>query len=317
MPCYYPLIGYQEDIPNSNGKRPVVFKRPSGSFTLINVPCGQCVGCRLERSRQWAMRCMHEASLYDQNTFLTLTYRDSSLPNDNNLKKSDLQKFWKRLRKRFPETTLRYYACGEYGKKCIEHEVDDCEICRFGRPHYHACVFNLDFLDKKFYKHNKNGDKLYISQVAEDIWEHGYVVLGDVTFESAAYTARYIMKKVTGNDEEEHYTIFDHETGEVLRNVTPEFTVMSRRPGIGREWINRYTSDTYPSDTVIVRGRECRPPRYYDSVVEVIDPEEYEEVKKERIKKLESIDKDELGWKRMHTKEEVAKAKVAQLKRTI
>ena len=102
MPCYSPLTGYVSREPSKNGKFPIVFDPKKGWIDRsVTVPCGQCIGCLLERSRQWAMRCSHEASLYDENCFITLTYDDEHLPPDGCLNKEHFQKFMKRLRKRF------------------------------------------------------------------------------------------------------------------------------------------------------------------------------------------------------------------------
>ena len=159
------------------------------------------------------MRCHHEASLYQDNCFITLTYSDEHLPSDKSLHVDHFQKFMKRLRKRFGEG-VRYYHCGEYGEKYM-------------RPHYHACLFNFDFPDKKIWKEN-NGNRLYISESLSELWPFGFVTIGDVTFESAAYVARYIMKKVNGDLAESHYERVDWDTGEVY-HLKPEYTTMSRR----------------------------------------------------------------------------------------
>ena len=136
MPCYRPIKGYRSRRLNAEtGKRPVVFNPRDGFYDQpVDLPCGQCIGCRLERSRQWAIRCVHEASLHERNCFITLTYRDECLPTNGSLDLDAFQKFMKRLRRRFGEG-VRFFHCGEYGEN-------------FGRPHYHAILFNLDFSDK-------------------------------------------------------------------------------------------------------------------------------------------------------------------------
>ena len=139
MPCYSPLTAYKGKSTDS-GKMCLSFKRSEGlfgSFSAINLPCGQCIGCRLERSRQWAVRCMHEASLHDENSFLTLTYSDENLPPGGSLHLPDFQNFMKRLRKSIAPKRVRFYHCGEYG-----------DI--LSRPHYHALLFGYDFDDRKF-----------------------------------------------------------------------------------------------------------------------------------------------------------------------
>ena len=184
MACYHPLKGYRSSELTKNGKRKIVFNRNQGYADLpVTVPCGQCIGCRLERSRQWAIRCHHEASLYENNSFITLTYADEYLPQNGSLDLNAQQKFFKRLRKKYG-SGIRFYACGEYGSK-------------FGRPHYHACLFNHDFADKTLWKIT-NDVPLYRSSSLEELWPYGHSSVGNVTFQSAAYVARYILKKITG-----------------------------------------------------------------------------------------------------------------------
>lgn len=240
MRCLYPLKGYKSRTVGPTGKRGITFSVREGYQDLpMEVPCGQCKACRLERSRQWAVRCMHEAALYERNCFITLTIADQHMPKDGSLDKSVFQKFMKRLRKEFPGDKIRYYHCGEYGEK-------------YGRPHYHACLFNFDFLDK--YHWTRRGSfPVWRSATLERLWPFGNSEIGTVTFESAAYVARYIMKKVTGPLGEEFYA----------GKLAP-YTTMSRRPGIGRAWYERFKSEVYPSDSVVVRGKLAKPPRYYD-----------------------------------------------------
>ncbi len=205
--------------------------------------------------------------MYEQNCFITLTYDNEHLPEDGSLKKRHFQLFMKRLRKYFPNSKIRYFHCGEYGAK-------------LARPHYHAILFNFDFLDKVF--HSQSGDnRLYTSEVLSKIWAHGFCIIGSVSFESAAYVARYIMKKVTGEAAGEHYA--DKDTG-VSR--TPEYTTMSRGGknghGIGYDWFERFSGDVFPDDSVILRGLSMKPPKYYDSIYEISDPDEYRRIKSKR-----------------------------------
>lgn len=291
MPCFSPLVGYRSAFVNDSGKRSIVFNR-NHSLTGLpqQVPCGQCIGCRLERSRQWAIRCVHEASLFEHNCFITLTYDDDHLPDDRSLEMKHFQDFMKRLRKRFqgfqpvtldefdedlgisvPVTRypIRFYHCGEYGEK-------------FRRPHYHAVLFNYDFLDKVFWK-DVNGSKLFLSASLQDLWPHGFSTIGNVTFESAAYCARYIMKKKLGKGSWMSYADIDFETGEVLSERKKEYTTMSRRSGIGKGWFDKYLEDVYPNDNVVVNGRKMRPPRYYDSLYEIKYSSDFRLIKQQRL----------------------------------
>lgn len=266
----------------------------------ICVPCGQCVGCRLERSRQWAMRCLHEKRLHRDNVFITLTYANEFLPPGGTLVLRDLQLFMKRLRN-LKGPGVRFYACGEYG----DYNA---------RPHYHALLFNCRFGDAKFFKENGRGEKLYTSQELRTLWPQGHNVLGEVTFESAAYVARYVMKKVTGKPSAGHYAVIDG-NGEVFDRL-PEFTVMSRRPGIGLGWFKKYGAETYAHDSCIVNGKEVRPPRYYDTKFEELDPEALERIKLVRRRKARLFLSDNTPDRR-HVKEVLLLKKLKTGKRNI
>jgi len=254
----------------------------------LDVPCGQCIGCRLERSRQWAIRCVHEASLYEKNCFITLTYSPENMPKDSSLVKRDFQLFMKKLRKRFG-SRIRFFHCGEYGDLG-------------GRPHYHACLFNFDFPDKE--KQLLYGRQVTVSKMLEQIWGKGYCVLGDVTFESAAYVARYITKKITGAKALEHYNTIDYDTGEVLAERLPEYTLMSRRPGIGADWFKQFHKEIYGYDSVVIKGREMKPPKFYDSKYELLNPADLKRVKRKRVEKAEKFVKDDSG-ERLYQREKI------------
>lgn len=266
----------------------------------VTVPCGQCVGCRLERSRQWAIRCLHEASLHPRNSFITLTFNNDNLPRDRSLDVRHFQLFMKRLRKRFGDG-IRFFHCGEYGEK-------------FGRPHYHACLFNFDFEDKKLWKVVR-GNKLYTSESLQELWPYGFSTIGEVTFQSAAYVARYIMKKITGDDADEHYSRACPLTGEVWR-IRPEYVTMSRRPGIGKGWLEKYQSDVYPRDFVVVNGKKMKPPKYYDAQFEIDQPAVMRKIKKRRVKGA-ALHTDNNTPDRLQVREAVQKARLKKLIRGI
>lgn len=287
MPCYHPLLAYRsKEGKNENGKWPLVFN-PRDGFTDMEqyVPCGQCIGCRLERSRQWAVRCVHEAKMHDENCFITLTFSDKYLNPSQTLVKADFQKFMKRLRSNTGRK-IRYFHCGEYGDK-------------YRRPHHHACLFGWDFSDKSLWK-IQNGERLYHSKLLGELWPFGLHAIGDVTFRSAAYVARYITKKITGEKAAEHYG-----------GRLPEYTTMSRRPGIGAGWLEKYKDDVFPLDEVITRGKSCKPPRYYDKRYELLQPEIMAAVKAARAKKGDHKP-DQF---RLEQKEKVKKSAIARLRR--
>jgi len=251
------------------------------------VPCGQCIGCRLEKTRQWAMRCHHEASLHEHNSFITLTYNDEHMPEDWSLNKEHWQKFMKRLRAKFVQKDpkkrewgqveqIRYYHCGEYGP-------------RTGRPHYHACLFGFQFPD--LVEFTRDGDTIiYNSEELDTCWQHqGHTAVGDVTYESAAYVAGYTISKATGKHEDE-YENLDLESGEIY-TVQPPYATMSLKPGIGARWFDKYKSDCFPKDFVTINGRKMQPPKYYEQKYEKEEPERVKELKIKRLKKALEQDK--------------------------
>lgn len=302
MPCYSPLKGWRSATPNLSGKRPITFNLKSAFIDIpVTLPCGQCVGCRLERSRQWAIRCVHESQMHDDNSFITLTFNDQHLPDDNSLDIVVFQKFMKRLRKRLSPTLIRFYACGEYG-----------EI--YGRPHYHACIFGYSFPDKTPWK-TTNGVTIYRSALLEKIWPFGYSSIGNVNFQSAAYVARYILKKINGPDAMDHYEYINPETGEIS-NLKPEYTNMSRRPGIGSTWLSKYMSDIYPSDFVVINNKKMRPPKFYDAKFELFSPKEYALMKGKR-KRDALIHEDDNTPERLEVKMSVQKSKIKNLPRNV
>ena len=298
MSCVNPLKAYQ------CFDKTIVFDevRKHDIVRSLSLPCGQCIGCRLERSRQWAMRCMHEAQLHSVNCFITLTYDDTHLPGDKSLAYPDFQKFIKRLRKQLGATKIRYYMAGEYGEN-------------FGRPHFHACIFGYDFHDKKLWKRTPAGSKLYRSENLEKLWPFGYSSVGDVNFESAAYVARYIMKKITGKKSSEHYEEINDETGEIVKRV-PEFNKMSLKPGIGAEWYKKFKSDVYPHDYVVVRGKKMKPPKAYDKMYKKTNPFEYDELlyKRENNAKFNPDNHDP---KRLDAKRQILESRLSLLKRNL
>lgn len=296
MACYFPLQAYRSRSQKTINGKPLIKFGGDPHFHAdsepLNLPCGQCIGCRLERSRQWAIRCVHESMLHSQNSFITLTFSPEFLetrPNEWSLDKRDFQLFMKRLRKKFGQN-IRYYHCGEYGEMCAKCNLSlfkcNCQepIKMLGRPHYHACLFGLDFPDKEIHQITETGCKLYKSKILEQLWTcpktkipMGFCTIGEVTFESAAYVARYIMKKINGDQQEQHY--LQYHTGQILN---PEYTTMSRRPGIAKNFFDKYLDDVYPHDFVVLNNKKLRPPRYYDYLLKTERPYTFDDVKYNR-----------------------------------
>ncbi len=230
---------------------------------------------------------MHEADQHEKNCFITLTYDDSHLPAGGTLDKQAFPKFMKRLRKKYPNERIRYYHAGEYGDK-------------FGRPHYHSCLFGFDFGDKTYWT-DRSGFPVYRSPELEKLWPQGQSEIGSLTFESAAYVARYIMKKITGPTAADHYG-----------TRQPEYTTMSRKPGIGKKWYDTYKCEVYAADSVIVRGKEMKPPRFYDGLYELQEPEAMEIIKRARRRSRNLADGTP---ERLESQRRVTEARLSQHKR--
>lgn len=294
MPCYSPIRAVLQGRPD---RRRLSFKS-NASGEALGLPCGRCVGCRLERARQWSVRLMHESVMHEDSVFLTLTFNEESVPDDGSLSISVCQLFLKRLRARVAPARIRHFLAGEYGGK-------------HGRPHYHAIIFGFGFPDRVPMERSDGGDQLYRSALLESCWKFGYSSIGSVTFESANYVAQYHLKKVTGKKAAAFY-----------EGRQPEFVIMSRNPGIGRSWIEKFESDVYPSDEVIVRGLTTRPPRYYDQVFKKKFPEKFEELRLIRIERAQQLDEIVLksglklsvprgtNARRLQIRERVAQAKL-------
>lgn len=283
MPCYKPLMALYSL--RADGKKSISFSNilarkfyEGKSIVTKNslmLPCGNCIGCRLERSRQWGVRIMHEAKLYEHNAFVTLTFSPEYLEKmckktegGYSLDKKHVQDFMKRLRRKFPDDKIRVFYCGEYGGKTQ-------------RPHYHLCIFNFDFEDKYLWD-TINGYKHYRSPVLEKLWPFGLSSTADVSFESGAYVARYCTKKINGKMADEHY-----------KGRVPEFCQASLKPGIATGWLEKYGfSDVFPHDTVIVRGAKCKPPRFYDKYLEKVNPELLEINRQKRVERAKEKSDD-------------------------
>lgn len=298
MTCTKPLIAFRDPE-----QRKVVFNKPFPFAKGFNLPCGQCQGCRLNRTRQWAVRCMHEAQMHEENCFITLTFDHWSIVNRDSasVDVKDFQNFMKRLRK-LSKKKIRFFHCGEYGDK-------------FGRPHYHSIIFGYDFPDKVHFKNDPLGHKHYISDTLTKLWPYGYHDIGSVTFDSASYVARYALKKINGKQADDHY--YHPISGEM---VNPEYATMSRKPGIGYSWFQKYKSDVYPHDYCEIDGKKILPPRYYDELLKGKgeDPSpEYEKIKKKRMAEMEEplIELRDPRWKRLDDIHAVRKYKTNRLKR--
>lgn len=278
MPCYTPLSGQRDP---GTGKVLGLKKtrltweeaESLATYDPVFIPCGRCIGCKVENGRQKAVRAMHELETSDDlGVFLTLTISDEHMRPRGHVYVRSLQKFFKRLR--HYTGPFRYMACGEYGDET-------------GRPHYHAILFGVDLhTDRTHFKTTREGHALWTHPHVEKAWRYGYHTIGEVTFESAAYVAQYVTKKVTGDMADWHYLRFDPSTPEQpFFQQNREFLLMSRgkgKRGLGYDWITKWLHEVYPADEIIVRGQPSKPPRYYDQVLKEQDPDLYDQVKASR-----------------------------------
>lgn len=290
MTCYHPLKAWRTP-------QGVVFSELS-RYDIIgrcDVPCGRCLGCRLRRSREWAVRVMHEAQMWRENCFVTLTYSEEHL-SSSSLVYSDYQSFMRRLRRYRPG--VRFFMCGEYGPLKL-------------RPHFHACLFNVDFRDGKVRGKSASGAVFLDSPVLAALWQLGNVSVQPLNFQTASYCARYIVDKVTGDDAEVHYSSVDAD-GVIVRRV-PEFSHCSLKPGIGANWLKKYGGDVYPHDFVVQDGLQYSPPKYYDKLARRGDVD-WDRVEYARQKRALAAFADNTE-ERLRVREVVHMARVSKQKR--
>lgn len=268
-------------------------KYPSGKVTIkhrrvpgigltgeIELPCGTCEACRLVRIRNWAIRGHHESMTNKRMTrhgpvsngcFVTLTYDEDHVPEDYSLRMSDWQNFMKALRRRFKQK-IRYLACGEYGPVG-------------GRPHMHGCLYGIDFHEDRVLCENSTAKETSVewtSEALSTVWRQGTATLGPLTYATAAYTAGYVLKKQSGQQHLEDHAIYGA-SSEPLELRKQEWNTMSTKPGLGRDWFEKYWSDVYPKDSVEIEGKTFRPPAYYDQLLFRRDPAMHAEVLQKRL----------------------------------
>lgn len=317
MPCYHPIEAWiHTRAKTDKGKNLLIFQyHPRNCKTTkpdLMLNCGRCIGCRLAKSREWAVRAVHESELYWENCWLTLTFNDQylhTLDNPYTLEsgpKSVMTKFLKRLRKKYG-SGIRYLYCGEYGETCFfcNKSERSCSCGNYhpwrGRPHYHICLFNHDFPDKRFWK-SINGCNHYNSEQLDALWSDpatglcmGHATISDLTPDSAAYTARYSLKKITGDKalEDDPVTHLKHyqrlsPSGEII-DLHPEFIRMSsgckslNTGGIGKGWLDQFSKEVLDNDAVRFKDMQIKPPAYYDKKTQLLDPCTYDENKENRL----------------------------------
>lgn len=241
----------------------------------------------------WALRCVHESKMHERNSFVTLTYSPEKIPGDWSVDLRHWQLFRKRLREAIGP--FRFFHAAEYGDKTL-------------RPHYHAIIFGEDFAGDRVLLQERKGRPLWTSPLLEEKWGFGHVSLGEVTPESCAYVTKYCVKKQSSM--RTRLDRVDYDTGECW-TVRPEYVSMSRRPGLGAGWFQKFAGDVYPADEVVLGGRRCRPPRFYDSKLEASELEAIKERRRDRALARAADGTPE----RLAVRERVAESRLGVLKR--
>lgn len=287
MPCYHPMKAIRK-----LGEKTYRIMKNSGDhadwnsfidystgefYDQILLPCGRCVGCRMEHSKQWANRCVLESLDHPKETnwFLTLTIDDDHLKDYitergfATVRIDDISTFMKALRGRWSSQYhvdgIRFFGASEYGDKSM-------------RPHYHILVFGLPLFDLIHYKNNDRGDPMWISRELEDVWQRGQIIVGEFNWNSAAYTARYVMKKCDGMSQK----VYDDLC------IEPEKTRMSRRPGIAASYFDANLDHIYDLDEIVLPAtignnlQVISPPKYFDKRLEKVNPLLLAKIKSER-----------------------------------
>lgn len=246
-----------------------IMTRPKeGESRPVVVSCGKCLECIRQKSIEWAFRILDEASQFKDNCFITLTYNNEHLPLDGNVSRREVQLFMKRLRKALSPVKVRFFACGEYGKK-------------FGRPHYHLIIFGW-YPSDSFYFGMDGKTKLYRSPLLEKCWHFGFSTVAKVTYETALYCAKYMNKYQYDRERFKHRRDPDY----VLHS--PPFIQMSNRPGIGFNCV--YRCDL-KYDRIYRNGKSTKIPRYYLKVMERdgVWLDDFKELRERQGKLIESV----------------------------
>lgn len=352
MPCYYPDVVLMDHSPELHGekakclkfirgcnnefpgyefyeKQNKTFQNIGSLYEFIKIPCGDCVGCQEAYSKEWATRMTLEAEKWPSNYFLTLTYDDYHIPiqdelcnkktgeifeNDNWMQgtvlKEDCQKFLKDLRRQweyhYKHQGIRFYLSSEYGPST-------------NRPHYHMILFNfpIPVEELEIRKVDRDGNIHWTHKRLEKIWGKGFIDLCEVNWDTCAYVARYVMKKMKGKKPDEWY----YEQG-----MAPEFNLMSRMPGIGMDFFSKNFQKIYQRDEIILKGHRekiqpVKPPKYYDRKFDLINPEEMKKIKEKRKMiaasqcELKNMQTSLTEKERLQVEEKTKRAKWKTLKR--
>lgn len=251
MSCYHPMPavrfkvdGHDDQIRFVDRWRAAEYEKNGAE--VLSLPCGRCIGCRLDQARAWSTRAQAEQKCWPESWFVTCTYDDENLTfgaGVPTLVPKEAQDFLKRLRFHFSERgvqPVRTLYCGEYGSRSF-------------RPHFHFLLFNLPLDDLTYYSRSDLGDVYYNSKTLSDLWQRGFVVVAEVTPQSASYVARYVQKKA------------EKEVDYEKIGVEREFLRASRRPGLGWPYFEAHFGEILQNDTVVLSdGIVSRPGAYFD-----------------------------------------------------
>jgi len=276
MTCLNPVLAYKKTNGQFNFMRKSDYDAPHAHKALL--PCRKCLPCRKKEAMNWSTRMIHESKMHKISIFLTLTYDDEFLPEHNNLTIEHMQKFMKRLRKHLstrkdelrnplPIIKIRYLYVGEYGDTS-------------GRAHYHACVFG--YVPDDLILHSKKPQyNIYKSETLTNLWGKGFVSIGYFNSATANYCSKYILKTLVGKDALKQFQITDSDTGELIQKQPP-FKIMSRNPGLGSTFFEKYESDLINHDKAVIDGKELPVPDYYIRKLKKTDIQQYENIKRDR-----------------------------------
>lgn len=282
MPCTKPIRGvrYSDGVVRLRRGVPDSRLFGGGLKPELELPCGRCMDCKIRRSQDWTTRATHEASLHLSNAFLTLTFSDEGLAlrelqrdrHPFDLDVADWQLFAKRLRKELNKQDrgrFRFFQVGEYGDEQL-------------RPHYHALIFGQDFREDMIESWKDDlGHLTWRSRIVEKCWPYGFHEIKDLHPANIAYVCKYVQKKLYGARKSQALERVDSGSGECV-TVRDELASMSRRPGIGHGWWEKYRTDAFPDDFIVLEGKKVPVPRYYAEQMKKEDPTGWEQIAKQR-----------------------------------
>lgn len=327
MGCKAPILGaksaegFVRILPRSARPTPLTIKKQSDRW--IEIPCGHCMQCRVAQARDWSIRCTHEAQMHrhedgsPNGCFITLTFDNDGLAlrelrhgtHPLSLSLRDWQLFAKKLRQHMvrmqrkrerelglnkkPPARFRFFQVGEYGDDQL-------------RPHYHALIFGYDFSEDRIQCRDETGKTYFKSPSLDKIWSYGLTDIRPITTETVNYVCKYVTKKMTGPRKDSWLDRIDAQTGELVR-VYPEFATMSRNPGLGARWYDKFKNDVYPDNFVVLKGKQKPVPKYYNRRLKQQDPELHQVV---NAKAQEEAKKriGETTPERRQVKEKIARA---------